>query len=57
MLDISECVHALVDSKLSHQGYNADDERNIQDILNQINVSKYFSKKLKDMATNWLYEV
>jgi len=29
MLDISECVHALVDSKLSHQGYNADDERNI----------------------------
>lgn len=57
MYEISDCVYTLVDSKLSHQGYNADDERNIQDLLNQINVSKHFTKKLKDMATNWLYEV
>lgn len=57
MYEISDCVYSLVDSKLSHQGYNADDERNIQDLLNQLNVSKHFSKKLRDMATNWLYEV
>ena len=38
-------------------GYNADDEKNITDILNKIIQHKDFNIKYKDLAMNFLYEV
>ena len=34
MLDVADSINILIESKLSYQGYNADDENNITDILN-----------------------
>jgi chromodomain-helicase-DNA-binding protein 7 len=47
----------IIESKLSFQGYNADDENNIMDILNQIAFNKDFHKSYRDIATNWIYEI
>lgn len=45
-----------MDTKLGLSGYNADDEKNITDILNQIMNSK-FNKFYRNLATNWFYEI
>ncbi len=46
---VSELVNQLVDTKLGLTGYNADDEKNITDILNQIMNSK-FNKFYRNLA-------
>lgn len=50
---LSENVNDLVESKLSLQNYNADDEKNITDMLQQITMSK-FHKHYKAFAYNWM---
>lgn len=50
-------MNDLISSKLSFIGYNADDEKNITDILNKISSSKDFHDKYKDLAVNFVYEV
>jgi hypothetical protein len=57
MLELADSMNILIESKLSHLGYNTDDENNIQSIINQITLSKFFPKKLKDMAYAWLDEI
>jgi len=42
LIDVAETINLLIESKLSFQGYNADDENNITDILNQITFNKDF---------------
>ncbi|KAL4510059.1 hypothetical protein ABPG72_010252 [Tetrahymena utriculariae] len=54
---VCEFVNDLISSKLSLIGYNADDEKNITDILNKISDSKDFHTKYKDLAMNFIYEV
>ena len=57
MLKISEIVSQLIESKLNVTGYNADEETNIQEILNRILSIKAFQKYFKELATQWLYEI
>lgn len=57
MLRISDIVNQLIDSKLNVTGYNADEETNIQEILNRILSIKTFPKYYKELATQWLYEI
>lgn len=38
-------------------GFNADDEKNVIDILNKISNNKDFHDKYKDLAMNFIYEV
>ena len=57
MLKISEIVNQLIESKLNVTGYNADEETNIQEILNRILSIKSFQKYYKELATQWLYEI
>lgn len=57
MLKISEIVNQLIESKLNVTGYNADEETNIQEILNRILSIKNFHKYFKELATQWLYEI
>lgn len=54
---VCEFVNDLISSKLSLIGYNADDEKNITDILTKISSSKDFHDKYKDLAVNFVYEV
>lgn len=53
MLKISEIVNQLIESKLNIVGYNADEETNIQEILNRILSLKNFHKNYKELATQW----
>ena len=39
------------------QGFNADDENNITDILNQVAFKTEFHSNYRNIATNWIYEV
>lgn len=57
MLEVSDCVNALVESKLSLSGYSAEDEKNLNDLLTLISTSKVFNRSYRDMASNWLDEV
>lgn len=50
-------MNDLISSKLSLIGYNADDEKNVLDILGQIQSSKDFQPKYKELAMNFTYEV
>lgn len=55
---VNEIVNQLIDSKLNLSiGYNADEETNIQEILNRILALKFFHKNYKDLASKWLYEI
>lgn len=55
MLKISEIVNQLIESKLNIVGYNADEETNIQEILNRILSLKNFHKNYKELATQWYF--
>ena len=57
MLKISDIVNQLIESKLNVTGYNADEETNIQEILNRILSLKNFQKYFRELATTWLYEI
>jgi len=57
MLKISDIVNQLIESKLNVTGYNADEETNIQEILNRILSLKNFQKYYRELATQWLYEI
>jgi hypothetical protein len=54
MIEGSECVNSLIESKLSLSGYSADDEKNLNDLLTTISSSRVFSRSYRDMASNWL---
>lgn len=45
-----------MESKLTSSNYSADDERNINDILNTIISTPKFHSKYQQLATNWLIE-
>lgn len=50
-------MNDLISSKLSLIGYNADDEKNITDVLNKISTNKDFNDKYKELAMSFVYEV
>lgn len=47
----------MIESKLNIVGYNADDEKNLTEILNRIFTNNEFHRTYREMATNWLYDV
>lgn len=57
MLEVSECVNNLIESKLSLSGYSAEDENNLNELLTLISTNKTFHRAYRDMASNWLDEV
>ncbi|CAD8205649.1 unnamed protein product [Paramecium pentaurelia] len=57
MLESSECVNNIIQSKLSREGYDADEENTILDILNLIEFSKFFEKDFKNLANSWIIEL
>lgn len=42
MLLVAECINHLMDSKISMQGYDADDENTLLDVLNLVGFNKHF---------------
>ena len=50
---ICNLVSEIITAKLNLTGFNADDERNVIDILNIIQTHKAFPKKYKDIAINF----
>jgi len=57
MLKLSDSVYKVIENKLNVEGYNADDEKNVMDILNRICTSKQFHKTYRDFALQWSYEI
>lgn len=57
MFDVADCVNQIVESKLAHSNYNADDEKNITELLNKVNISKNIIKQYRELALNWMYEI
>ena len=57
MVKLSDSVYKVIENKLNVEGYNADDEMNVIDILNRITNSKQFHKTYRDFALQWSYEI
>lgn len=57
MLETAECINTIIESKLSREGYDADEENTLLDILNLIGFSKFFEKDYKNFANNWINEL
>jgi chromodomain-helicase-DNA-binding protein 7 len=57
MIETAECINTIVESKLSREGYDADEENSLLDILNLIGFSKLFEKDFKNHANNWILEL
>lgn len=57
LLELAECINALVEAKISQQGFNADDENNITEVLNRVAFKDGFHRNFQDITTNWICEV
>lgn len=57
MLETADCLNVIIESKLSREGYDADEENTLLDILNLIGFSKLFEKDYKNLANNWINEL
>lgn len=57
MLETAECINTIIESKLSREGYDADEENTLLDILNLIGFSRYFEKDYKNLANSWISEL
>jgi hypothetical protein len=57
LLELAECINALVEAKVSQQGFSTDDENNITDILNRVAFKEGFNPHFQGIATNWICEV
>lgn len=57
MLETAECINTIIEKKLSREGYDADEENTLLDILNLIGFSKLFEKDYKNHANNWITEL
>ena len=57
MIRLGDAVSRVIENKLNVVGYNADDEKNIVDILRKIQSSKNFHKNYRNFAIQWDEEI
>lgn len=57
MSDLAECINQLIETKISMEGYDADEEMTLNDILNMIGFNKLFDKCYKDLVNIWIEEM
>ncbi|KAM3144240.1 hypothetical protein pb186bvf_003702 [Paramecium bursaria] len=56
MEEVGDSVNQIIESKLNQVNYNADDERQLLELLNRINISN-FAKNYRELAMTWIYEL
>lgn len=57
MTELAECINSVIEAKLSMEGYDADEEQTLGDILTTIGFHRSFDKAFKDLANMWIDEM